>query len=144
METEPRGSRSVGKKSKPYTQSFAFTPQRVGRAFTLIPVRSFLVHEKTYLNPLTDLSQLGFTQRIVGVPKAESDAILTFLFRQISENPDFQVRFRWEVNSVAFWDNRVCFFFCFFCNVVKDIKFFYSGCDSFSHVRFLACHALCT
>ena len=49
----------------------------------------------------------GFTRRIVGVPKAESDAILTFLFHQISENPDHQVRFRWEVNSIAFWDNRV-------------------------------------
>ena len=50
---------------------------------------------------------LGFTRRIVGVPKAESDAILTFLFRQISDNPDFQVRFKWRTNSVAIWDNRV-------------------------------------
>jgi len=49
----------------------------------------------------------GFVRRIVGVPKAESDAMLNFLFRQISENPDFQVRFKWEVNSIAFWDNRV-------------------------------------
>lgn len=51
---------------------------------------------------------LGFTRRIVGVPKAESDAILQFLFHQISENPDHQVRFKWEPNSVAIWDNRVC------------------------------------
>lgn len=43
------------------------------------------------------------------MPKAESDAILTFLFRQISDNPDFQVRFRWEENSIALWDNRVSF-----------------------------------
>lgn len=50
----------------------------------------------------------GFTRRIVGVPKAESDFILDFLFRQIAENPDFQVRFHWEPNSIAFWDNRVC------------------------------------
>ena len=50
---------------------------------------------------------LGFTRRIVGVPKAESDTILNFLFRQIGENPDFQVRFKWEENSIAFWDNRV-------------------------------------
>jgi len=56
--------------------------------------------KSVYVNP-------GFTRRIVGVPKAESDAILTFLFHQISENADHQVRFRWEVNSVAFWDNRV-------------------------------------
>ncbi|KAJ7928887.1 hypothetical protein B0H13DRAFT_968408 [Mycena leptocephala] len=53
-----------------------------------------------YVNP-------GFTRRIVGVPKAESDAILSLIFHQISENPDFQVRFKWEKNSIAFWDNRV-------------------------------------
>jgi sulfonate dioxygenase len=50
---------------------------------------------------------ISFTRRIIGVPKAESDAILNFLFHQIAENPDFHVRFHWEVNSVAFWDNRV-------------------------------------
>ncbi|KAA1477176.1 alpha-ketoglutarate-dependent sulfonate dioxygenase [Dentipellis sp. KUC8613] len=53
-----------------------------------------------YVNP-------GFTRRIVGVPKAESDAILAFLFHQISENHDFHVRFKWEPNSIAIWDNRV-------------------------------------
>jgi len=56
--------------------------------------------KSVYVNP-------GFTRRIVGVPKAESDVILNFLFRQIGENPDFQVRFKWEVNSIAFWDNRI-------------------------------------
>ncbi|KAI0303659.1 hypothetical protein B0F90DRAFT_1667081 [Multifurca ochricompacta] len=49
----------------------------------------------------------GFTRRIVGVPKSESDAILTFLFAQISENHDFHVRFKWQPNDVAIWDNRV-------------------------------------
>jgi sulfonate dioxygenase len=52
---------------------------------------------------------IGFTRRIVGVPKAESDAILAFLFAQISQNHDFQVRFKWEPNDVAIWDNRVSF-----------------------------------
>jgi sulfonate dioxygenase len=56
--------------------------------------------KSVYVNP-------GFTRRIVGVPKAESDAILSFLFHQISENVDNQVRFQWEPNSIAFWDNRV-------------------------------------
>ena len=37
--------------------------------------------------------------------KAESRAILEFLYQHAS-NPDFQVRFRWKKNSVAFWDNR--------------------------------------
>ncbi|KLO16107.1 alpha-ketoglutarate-dependent sulfonate dioxygenase [Schizopora paradoxa] len=56
--------------------------------------------KSVYVNP-------GFTRRIVGVSKAESDAILQFLFHQISENPDFQVRFRWEKDSLALWDNRI-------------------------------------
>ena len=41
------------------------------------------------------------------MPKAESDAILNLLFHQLSENPDYQVRFHWEKNSIAMWDNRV-------------------------------------
>lgn len=57
--------------------------------------------------PLQSNVILGFTRRIIGVPKPESDSILQFLFRQISENPDFQVRFKWETNDVAIWDNRV-------------------------------------
>ena len=77
--------------------------------------KSVYVYPGKYITPpLSLFSHLvtffflqGFTRRIVGVPKAESDAILTFLFHQISENPDHQVRFRWEVNSIAFWDNRV-------------------------------------
>ncbi|KAF9040993.1 TauD-domain-containing protein [Hymenopellis radicata] len=57
--------------------------------------------KSVYVNP-------GFTRRIVGVPKAESDAILNFLFHQISDNPDYQLRFKWEGDSsVAIWDNRV-------------------------------------
>ena len=47
----------------------------------------------------------SFTTHIVGVPKDESDAILDYLYNHI-EHPNFQTRFVWEANSVAFWDNR--------------------------------------
>jgi taurine dioxygenase len=47
----------------------------------------------------------SYTTHIAGVSKAESRAILDFLYQHAS-NPDFQVRFRWKPNSVAFWDNR--------------------------------------
>ena len=47
----------------------------------------------------------GFTTRIVGVPRDESDAILDYLYRHM-EHPNFQVRFTWQPGSVAFWDNR--------------------------------------
>jgi taurine dioxygenase len=46
-----------------------------------------------------------FTQNIVGVPKDESKSILEFLFQHIAK-PTFQCRFKWEENSIAFWDNR--------------------------------------
>lgn len=47
----------------------------------------------------------GFTRRIVGVPRDESYAILNYLYTH-AENPLFQCRFRWQANSIAFWDNR--------------------------------------
>ena len=46
-----------------------------------------------------------FTQYIVDMPKDESRAILDFLFQHIAK-PNFQCRFKWEKDSVAFWDNR--------------------------------------
>lgn len=46
-----------------------------------------------------------FTTRIVGLEKAESDALLQMLF-QHAERPEFQCRFKWRPGSVAFWDNR--------------------------------------
>ena len=46
-----------------------------------------------------------FTQYIVDIPKDESRAILDFLFQHIAK-PNFQCRFKWEKDSVAFWDNR--------------------------------------
>lgn len=46
-----------------------------------------------------------FTTRINELSADESAAILELLFAQ-SEQPDFQIRFRWQRNDVAFWDNR--------------------------------------
>jgi alpha-ketoglutarate-dependent taurine dioxygenase len=46
-----------------------------------------------------------FTVRINELGAAESDAVLEFLFAHVTR-PDFQCRFRWRPNSIAFWDNR--------------------------------------
>lgn len=46
-----------------------------------------------------------FTTHIVGLRREESDAILEMLYRHI-ETPEFAMRFQWQPNSVAFWDNR--------------------------------------
>lgn len=47
----------------------------------------------------------AFTTRIQGVPRDESAAILEYLYTHAA-NPLFQCRFRWEPESIAFWDNR--------------------------------------
>jgi taurine dioxygenase len=46
-----------------------------------------------------------FTTRIVQLSRLESEGVLGMLYRHI-ETPEFHCRFRWRVNSVAFWDNR--------------------------------------
>lgn len=50
---------------------------------------------------------LSFTQRIVGVPEAESNELLTLLYRHV-HRPEFQVRLKWRTDTIAFWDNRTC------------------------------------
>ena len=69
------------------------------------------VHPVIRTHPVTGRQALFvnsfFTTRIVELSKPESDALLAFLFRHI-ETPEFSCRFRWEPNSVAFWDNRSC------------------------------------
>jgi taurine dioxygenase len=47
----------------------------------------------------------GFTTHINELPEIEGRAILGYLFEHC-EKPEYQVRFRWQRNSVAFWDNR--------------------------------------
>lgn len=46
-----------------------------------------------------------FTTRIPQLAQKESDTILKLLCDHI-KLPQFQVRFKWQENSVAFWDNR--------------------------------------
>jgi taurine dioxygenase len=47
----------------------------------------------------------AFTTHIVGLPKTESDALLAVLYSQ-ARIPEYQCRFRWRKDSIAFWDNR--------------------------------------
>jgi taurine dioxygenase len=48
----------------------------------------------------------GFTTRINELEPAESEAILKLLFAHATR-PEFTLRWRWQENDVAFWDNRV-------------------------------------
>ena len=49
----------------------------------------------------------AFTQYIKGWKKEDSDSMLEFLYSRASI-PEYQCRFSWENNSIAFWDNRAC------------------------------------
>lgn len=46
-----------------------------------------------------------FTSHIIGLSEDESERLLSHLFYQITR-PEYQVRFKWEKGSIAFWDNR--------------------------------------
>ena len=48
----------------------------------------------------------GFTTRINELSETESEVILKLLFAHATR-PEFTLRWRWQVNDVAFWDNRV-------------------------------------
>ena len=66
-------------------------------------------HPVVRTHPVTGRKALyvnrGFTRRILGIPRDESEGVLRYLYEHM-ENPLFQCRFRWRANSVAFWDNR--------------------------------------
>lgn len=49
----------------------------------------------------------AFTQYIKDWDETESSSMLNFLYSQAAI-PEYQCRFVWEKNSIAFWDNRAC------------------------------------
>lgn len=48
----------------------------------------------------------GFVTRIVDLQRAESEALLGFLFAHATK-PEFTLRWKWQKDDLAFWDNRV-------------------------------------
>ena len=67
------------------------------------------IHPIVRTHPVTKKKALYvnkfFTTRIQGLNIEESKMILNYLF-QHCEKTDFQIRYRWNKNDMAFWDNR--------------------------------------
>ncbi|KAI1069324.1 hypothetical protein LB507_008790 [Fusarium sp. FIESC RH6] len=71
------------------------------------------VHPLIRTNPVTGWKSVfvnkGFTKRINGLSRDESDILLAYLFNLVTQNHDAQVRYRWSKNDCAIWDNRSTF-----------------------------------
>jgi len=79
------------------------------RETNLDRVNPVAVHPVIATHPFTGRKTIYvnsvFTQRINELSEAESEAVLKFLFAHVTR-PEFQCRFNWQRNSIAFWDNR--------------------------------------
>ncbi|AOW04201.1 YALI0D17622p [Yarrowia lipolytica CLIB122] len=73
----------------------------------------FTTHPVIRTNPVTGWKSLfvnpGFTKKIIGLTPDESASLLDLLFRNLSQGHDAHVRFKWNENDVAIWDNRSTF-----------------------------------
>ncbi|EPQ32442.1 uncharacterized protein PFL1_00638 [Pseudozyma flocculosa PF-1] len=82
--------------------------RRWGNAVRREPIET--EHPLVRVHPVTGFKSLffnpGFVRYIVGIPKAESDYLVSFLSQHVATATDFSVRFKWNAGDVAIWDNR--------------------------------------
>jgi taurine dioxygenase len=80
----------------------------IGRPVRRDPVTT--KHPLIRTNPVTGWNALffnpGFVTKIIGIPKAESDAIIKYLTDVVATTQEMHARFQWGKDDVAFWDNR--------------------------------------
>jgi len=90
-------------------ERFGSTPQDLARWEEARRKNPPISHPVIRTHPVSGRKSLfvsdGFTTRINELEPAESDAILKLLFAHATR-PEFFVRWRWQENDVAFWDNR--------------------------------------
>jgi taurine dioxygenase len=90
-------------------ERFGTTPEDVARWEETRRKNPPLSHPVIRTHPVSGRKSLfvneGFTTRINELESAESEAILKLLFSHATR-PEFTIRWRWQENDVAFWDNR--------------------------------------
>ncbi len=68
-----------------------------------------VIHPVIRTHPVTKKKLIfvneGFTTKINELSDTESKSVLAFLFAHIAQ-PEFTVRWQWQANDIAFWDNR--------------------------------------
>ncbi|MBM3108343.1 taurine dioxygenase [Pseudomonas sp. V1] len=91
-------------------ERFGTTPEDLQRWETTRRDNPPLSHPVIRTHPVSGRKSLfvndGFTTRINELGDTESEAILKLLFAHATR-PEITIRWRWQENDVAFWDNRV-------------------------------------
>ncbi|MGH6738770.1 MAG: TauD/TfdA dioxygenase family protein, partial [Bradyrhizobium sp.] len=68
------------------------------RSHPIVTVDPVTGKRRLFVNP-------NYTVGIGGLTKAEGDGLLAFLFEHV-KSPEFQMRYRWSLGDIAFWDNH--------------------------------------
>ena len=91
-------------------ERFGNTPEDLARWEETRRKNPPLSHPVIRTHPVSGRKSLfvndGFTTRINELSESESAAILQLLFAHATR-PEFTIRWRWQENDIAFWDNRV-------------------------------------
>lgn len=114
----------------------------LGRPVRRAPVTT--KHPLIRTNPVTGWNALffnpGFVTKIVGIPKAESDAIIKYLTDVVATTQEIHARFQWGKDDVAIWDNRTSV--CMLHIQLGDLTLT-PIIDTYCIVRFLASSTTC-
>lgn len=86
-------TRSLGNVSYDSAQDLA-----APRSHPIVTVDPGSGRKRLFVNP-------NYTTAIDGMTRAESDHWLAFLYDHI-KSPEFQMRYRWHLGDIAFWDNH--------------------------------------
>lgn len=69
-----------------------------------------MVHPAVIRDPITGKKMLfvnsNYSERILGMSERESETLLQMLFEHVN-TPEFHVRLRWQIGTIAVWEERV-------------------------------------